>query len=140
MRLSIRSLLALAAFTLTAFVASAADFAIVANASAPDSLSKDDVKNILLGNRTKWDSGGNIRLAVLGSGATHEAVIQAFTARSTDQFDKYWKKLVFTGKGTAPDVFKTEEDLIAFVAKNPGAIGYVTAGANAAGVKVLKVN
>lgn len=102
-------------------------------------LSKEDVKNILLGNKAKWPSGGVIKLAVLSAGAVHEAVVQEYTARSADQFDKYWKKQVFTGKGIAPDTFKSDAELLAFIAKTPGAFGYVAAGAANNSVKVVGV-
>lgn len=118
----------------------AADAAFVTHPSnASAALSKEDVKNILLGNKTKWDSGGVIKLAVLTEGAVHDAVVQVFTARSADQFDKYWKKQVFTGKGIAPDAFKTDADMLAFVAKTPGAFGYVSSSAKTEGVKILSV-
>ena len=139
MNLPTRPLLAALAFALTVVLAAAADFSLVTNPSGPDSLSKDDVKNILLGNKTKWDAGGLIKLAILTEGAVHESVIQEFTARSSDQFEKFWKKQVFTGKGSAPDAFKTDADLIAFVAKTPGAFGYIAAGTTPNGVKLVKV-
>jgi ABC-type phosphate transport system substrate-binding protein len=120
--------------------ARAAEFLIVANpAISISSVSKDDFKNILLGNKSKTDGGTNIKLALMTEGPVHETVIQTFTARSVDQFDKYWKKLVFTGKNVAPDTFKSESELLAFVAKTPGAIGYVAAGTQATETKILKV-
>jgi ABC-type phosphate transport system substrate-binding protein len=137
MKSPIRSLLAVLAFALSTSLASAATF--VTNPSGPDSLDRNDVKNILLGNKTKWDAGGLIKLAVLTEGATHDAVLQEFTARSADQFDKYWKKQVFTGKGVSPDAFKTDADLVAFVAKTPGAFGYISDGPTPAGVKVVTI-
>lgn len=127
---------------LLAFAASApaADAVFVTNPStAADSLTKEDIKNILLGNKTKWDTGGIIRLTVLTTGTAHESVIQEYTARSADQFDKYWKKQVFTGKGSAPNSFKTDAELVAFVAKTPGAFGYIASGTAPDGVKVVSV-
>jgi ABC-type phosphate transport system substrate-binding protein len=122
----------------SAAAAFGADYKLITHpTTSASALSKEDVKNILLGNKTKWDGAGAIKLAVLAEGATHEAVIQEFTARTADQFDKYWKKQVFTGKGTAPDAFKTDAELVAHVAKTPGAFGYVSGSAKIDGVKVL---
>lgn len=135
----LRSLLILIALGFSAAQISAADAVFVTNPSGPDSISSETVRNILLGNKTRWDSGGTIKLAVLSEGTTHESVIQEFTARSADQFNKYWKKQVFTGKGIAPDAFKTDEELIEFVARTPGAFGYVSPNANATGVKIMSV-
>lgn len=126
--------------SISAQAVSGADFAVITHHAGPGSLSRDDMKNILLGNKTKWDDGGNIKLVVLYGGAAHESVIQSFTSRSADQFGKYWKKMVFTGKGTAPEVFKTEDELVAYVAKTPGSIGYVSVGVTMSGVTVIKID
>jgi ABC-type phosphate transport system substrate-binding protein len=135
----IRLLLALSAFAATALLARAASATFITHPDGPGTVSRADVKNILLGNKTKWDSGTLLKLAVLTEGAAHESVIQEFTARSADQFEKYWKKQVFTGKGDAPSAFKSDADMIAFVAKTPGSFGYVSAAAAPAGVKAVKV-
>ena len=120
-------------------LASAAGGVFITNPTGPDSLTKADIKNILLGNKTKWDSGGLVKLAVLSQGPVHESIVQEYTARSADQFDKYWKKQVFTGKGSSPDSFKTDAELVAFVAKTPGAFGYIAGDAKRDGVKVISV-
>lgn len=139
MRISLRSLLVALVFASGLALSAADDAVFVVNPAGPDSLSADAVKSILLGNKTKWDAGGIIKLAVLATGPAHEAVMQQYASRSADQFEKYWKKQVFTGKGVAPDMFKTDSDLLAFVAKTPGAFGYVSAGAETTGVKVIKI-
>ena len=120
-------------------LASAAGGVFITNPTGPDALTKVDIKNILLGNKTKWDSGGLVKLAVLSQGPVHESIIQEYTARSADQFDTYWKKQVFTGKGSSPDSFKTDAELVAFVAKTPGAFGYIAGDAKSDGVKVVSV-
>ena len=125
--------------TCMAALASAEDFVLITHPSGPDTLSKDDVTSILLGNKTKWDSGGNIKLAILTEGPAHEAVVQTFTSRSADQFSKYWKKQVFTGKGSSPDAFNNDADMVAFVAKTPGSFGYIASGTATNGVKVIKI-
>ena len=119
----------------------ASDFIIVAHRDTQVSaVSKDDMKGILLGNKTKWDNGTLIKLAILSGGLAHEKIILEATSKSTDQFDKYWKKQVFTGKGVMPDSFSSDAELIAWVAKTPGAIGYVAVGSVTTGTKELPLN
>jgi len=127
----------LAFLALAAAGARAADGVFITHPSGPDAVSKEEIKSILLGNKTKWDSGTLIHLAVLADGSIHDGIVQEYTARSADQFEKYWKKQVFTGKGSAPESLKSDSEMIAYVAKTPGAFGYV--GAAGAGVKVLTV-
>ncbi len=104
-----------------------------------ESLTAAEAKAILLGNQTSWSGGGNLKLAVLTSGPVHESVLRTYTERSADQFEKYWKKLVFTGKGSLPEQAADEAAIVAYVAKTPGAFGYVAAGSTPAGVKVLTI-
>jgi len=131
-------ILSLLAFGALAGGVSAADYQMIASPDvAVASVSKEDAKNILLGNKIKWDSGVVIKLAILSGGAAHDKVISEITARTSDQFDKYWKKQVFTGKGVMPEVMADDAAMVAFVAKNPGSFGYVSAGAKTDGVKTL---
>ena len=132
-------LLATALFGL-ALPAHAQDAVFITNtASADASLSGDDVKAILLGNKTKWESGGVIKLVVLTEGAVNDKVIRDHTQRSADQFDKYWKKLVFTGKGMPPASAKTDADVLDYVSKNPGSLGYVAKESATDKVKVIAI-
>ncbi len=50
------------------------------------------------------------------------------------------QRLIFAGRGIPPAQFSTEGDVMAFVASNRGAIGYIAAAtADRAGVKVIAV-
>jgi ABC-type phosphate transport system substrate-binding protein len=120
--------------------ARAQDAAFIVNPqSAEASLSADTLKSVLLGNKIKWDGGGVIKLAVLKAGAVHEKVMQDYVQRNADQFDKYWKKLVFSGKGVMPMQAAEEAEIIEYVAKTPGALGYVSAAAVTDRVKVIPI-
>ncbi|ACB77776.1 hypothetical protein [Opitutus terrae] len=111
---------------------------VVHPAVAESAVSAADIKNILLGTKTKWSSGP-LRLVVQTDGAVHAKVIQQYAQRSPDQFDKYWKKQVFTGKGTMPAAAKNDAEVIAFVASTPGAFGYLAAASVTDKVKLLEV-
>jgi ABC-type phosphate transport system substrate-binding protein len=130
----------LLACTVLAVAARAADYQFIAHPDTSTStLSKEDAKNILLGSKGKWDNGTVIKLAILTGGPTHDKVINDITSRTADQFDKYWKKQVFTGKGVMPEAMADDAAMVAYVARTPGAFGYVSAGARTDGVKVLTV-
>jgi ABC-type phosphate transport system substrate-binding protein len=117
----------------------AQDAVFITNAASADvTLSGDDVKAILLGNKTKWDAGV-IKLVVLTEGAVHDKVVRDHTQRSADQFDKYWKKLVFTGKGMPPATAKTDAEVIDYVSKNPGSFGYVAKENAGDKVKIIPI-
>ena len=62
---------------------------------------------------------------------------QKALGRSSSQVKAYWSKLVFTGKGTPPKEVASDSEVLELVASNPNLIGYVSAGAVSAKVKVL---
>lgn len=120
--------------------ASAQGVSFIVNPQGADAaLTADDLKAVLLGNKIKWNGGGVIKLAVLTSGPAHDKVMQDHAQRSADQFDKYWKKLVFTGKGVMPHQAADEAAIVDYVAKTPGAVGYVSTSSVSDRVKVLPV-
>jgi TonB family protein len=49
----------------------------------------------------------------------------------------YYRSLVFTGRGSMPRTLDSDEAVVAYVAKTRGAIGYVSRGTNAEGVRTL---
>lgn len=120
----------------------AADFQFIVH---PDTIlgtavSKDDVKKILLGSKDRWDNGNIIRVAILAAGPVHDAVIGGVTARTADQFDKYWKKQVFTGKGVMPVIMADDAAMLAYVMKTSGAFGYISSSTKADQVKVIPID
>jgi ABC-type phosphate transport system substrate-binding protein len=114
----------------------------IANANvAETAIAAKDLKSIYLGKESKWADGSRVVIVILGESELSDAYLKTAAGMSYGQFDKYWKKQVFTGKGKMPDKFDTEAELIAFMAKTPGAIGYVSeeAAKDAAGIKTLTV-
>ena len=59
--------------------------------------------------------------------------------RSVQRFVTYWRQMVFTGKGMPPKSFASESDLVDFVARTPGSVGYVSTSVNVSSVKKLEL-
>lgn len=124
----------------TACVATAEDYAVVANKSVgAGSLSKADAQAIFLGDKTKWDDGKAVDFVLFEEEATQKAFLQEVVGKTPSQFDSYWKRLVFTGKGSAPKTFGDAQKLIDYVSATPGAVGYVPAGKADASVKIISI-
>ena len=135
-RFSVTALL-LSAFATTAL---SADYAVIVNKSVPvNSLSRSEIQAIFLGEKTRWDDGKAIKLFVLGEGGAHRSFLEGVVEKSPSQFEIYWKKLVFTGKAAAPKAFDDESELVAAVARQAGAISYVSAGQSRSSVKTITV-
>lgn len=87
------------------------------------SLSADDAKDFFLGRKSNWPDGSKVVVAIVKD---HEG-LSTLLGKSPSQFVTSWKKLVFTGKGVMPEILDNADAVSAFVAKTPGAIGYVDA-------------
>lgn len=123
---------------LAAAPASAADVQVIANTNVSGDLSAADVKEIFLG--AKDSVGGTAVVPVLASaGPTHEAFLKTYVGKSDQALRNHFKSLVFTGKGSMPKSFASDAEVVKYVASTKGAIGYVSAGAECAGVKKLQV-
>ena len=118
----------------------AGDYSILVNPVNPvDSISNEDLTDILLGKKTTWKEGLKIKVAVYKKGETHKALLADTVKKSPMQFSLYWKKILFSGSGTPIHIVKDENEMVDFVAKNPGAVGYVAKAGDNEKVKVIKV-
>ena len=117
---------------------SAEETVLVNGASAISGISDDDLKDYYLGKKASWPDGSKVTVVVLKDGASHENLMKKL-GKSTSQFSTGWKKLVFTGKGSMPEQVGSEDELVAFVAKTPGSIGYADTGKVKDGVKAVPI-
>lgn len=104
-----------------------------------ESISAKEIKYVFLGKLNKINDKKIIPIT-LKKGPVHENFLDEYIKKNSRQFSTFWKKKLFTGKGKPPKSFKTEEELIKYVASTPGAIGYVSAEAKIEDVIKLKVN
>ena len=129
------------ALTLLLIVVSAAfagDVQIIANATLPGDLTSEDLKRIYLGTKTSLADGTHVE-PVLSSGDAHDTFVKQFVGKTDAALRNYYKSLVFTGKGAMPKSFGSDAEVLTYVARTKGAIGYVSAGHAAGGVKVVNV-
>ncbi len=117
----------------------AGDVIVIVNPSVPESaISKPDVSNIYLGKKTSWNDGSTVKCVVL-KGETHNAFLENYVGKTEGQFDTFWKKQVFTGKGSPPKEFDSDQAMVEYVAQTAGAIGYVSAGTDVSKVKTVTI-
>lgn len=115
-----------------------ANVAVIVHPSNAATLSQDDINKIFTGRAKSFSDGKAAEAVNLAEAvAVRAAFDQKALGRSSSQMKAYWSKLVFTGKGTPPKELASEQEVLDVVAKNPAAIGYVSAGAVTANVKVV---
>lgn len=137
----LRTLLVVAGLaTFAAVNAQAGSVKIIANLSVKaDSISVDELKNVYLEDTSSLKDGSHVEPVLAKSGATHEAFVKDYVGKNDSALQTYYRSLVFTGKGSMPKVLGSDAEVVAYVAKTKGAIGYVASGASAEGVKTLEV-
>jgi ABC-type phosphate transport system substrate-binding protein len=121
-------------------VAEAADLVIIAHPGVQEeTIDGKDLQRIYLGKQTLWRDDTTIVPVMLKSGDLQEEFIEEYVDRSVQRFVTYWRQMVFTGKGVPPKGFRSEAELIAFVARTPGAVGFTSPGTESSGTKVLRL-
>lgn len=117
-------------------------YQVIANSGvSAGSLAKDQVSQIFLKKLGKWPDGKPaVPVDQAKSAAVREAFSKAVLGRGAAAMVAFWQQQIFSGADVPPVEKATEADVIAFVKSTPGAIGYVSAGADVAGCKVITVN
>jgi len=120
--------------------AGGSDFVVIANASVGDAkISRAELKQIYLGTKTSFD-GHSVEAVIAQSGTFHERFISACLGKTETGLRNYFRNLVFSGKGSMPRSFATSAEVVRYVSKTPGAIGYVDSGADLTGVSTLTLH
>jgi len=116
-------------------------FRIVVNAANPISaISRDDLGKIFLKRATTWPGGAPAApVDQPDSRPVREAFSRQVLGKSVAAVRSYWQQRIFSGRDVPPPERPGDAEVIAFIRGNPDAVGYVSGGAEAAGVKVLPI-
>jgi len=118
----------------------AADITVIANPSVKaSSISAADLKGVFLEIKSSLADGGRVEPVLEKSGAVHDAFLKAYLGKTDSSLESYYRSLVFTGKAFMPKVLAGDAEVVAYVARTKGAIGYVSSRSQTLGVKTLKV-
>jgi ABC-type phosphate transport system substrate-binding protein len=108
-------------------VAVAAQVVVVVSAKNPvTTMSKNQVVDIFLGKMIRFPNGREVVPIdqTEGSAARDEFYLK-FAGKSPAQIKAYWSKIIFTGRGQPPQEVANDIAVKQFIAKHPGAIGYI---------------
>jgi ABC-type phosphate transport system substrate-binding protein len=114
-------------------------YRIIVNDSNPvDSVERRFLADAFLKKVTVWSSGEVIRPVDL---PPNSPIRRKFSddvmKRSVEAVKSYWQQHIFAGHDLPPPELSTEDDVIAYVVKHPGAVGYVSASADLHGAKAV---
>jgi ABC-type phosphate transport system substrate-binding protein len=115
---------------------------VVNEANGAASISKAQLSKIFLKQTSVWPEGGDAVAVDQSDGsAIRDAFSRAVHGRSASAIAAHWQQQIFSGKDVPPEQKSSDQDVLAFVRANAGAVGYVAAGTPlGTGVKTLTVN
>lgn len=126
--------------SITAF--SYAEITIIANKSVKqDTITKKEVKKVFQGRQKTWDDGSNIIVTILKDDTIFRKFLKSYVKTNPTQFKNVWRRLIFTGKVTSDQIqiFSTEEDVLSYITKTKGAIGYTAIENIPGGLKIIQI-
>jgi len=114
---------------------------VIVNSSNPTTtISKANVSRLFLKKAKKWEHGTAVHAVdQKASSSIREAFSRFVHGKSASANKAYWQKQIFTGRGVPPPEKATDSQVVAYVKRHAGAIGYVSSRADIGGVKVVKV-
>lgn len=141
MRIFITKIFLIALLTsLSAGEAFAQTRVVLANGIGKSELSVDELKNVFKPKFNKWPNGVAVVIVLPGqASALKEGVASDIYNSTFSGVQKYWLSLVFQGRFDAPYFFDSDEEVIRFVSKTKGAIGFVSADAQAPESLIIRI-
>jgi TonB family protein len=113
---------------------------VIANPSVKvDSISASELKSVFLEEKSSLRGGSHVEPVLARGGPAHEAFLRQYLGRSDADLQTYYRSLVFTGRGSMPKALASDAEVVAYVAKTRGAIGYVRPESSADGVRTLVI-
>ena len=142
MKIIIRCALALClALTSVTTTLTAQEFKVIVNsANSTAELPSHVMAKLFLKQVAKFPNGTAAQPVDLAkTSAVRASFSKAVLGRAVGAIETYWQQQIFSGKDVPPASKSSDDYVVAYVKANPGAIGYVKAGASTAGVKVVEI-
>ncbi|MGB2426845.1 MAG: phosphate ABC transporter substrate-binding protein [Alteromonas sp.] len=118
-----------------------AETVVVVHPSNSTEIDTKQIQRIFLGKEKKFSDGSEtIPVNQVSDSSVRSNFDTSVLGRSSSQVSAYWSKLVFTGKDVPPKEVENDAAVIALVAKNPSAIGYVNSTSFDDSVNVISIN
>jgi ABC-type phosphate transport system substrate-binding protein len=118
--------------------ASLGEISVIVNAANTDPLDAKTIKRIYLGKIKAFPNGQSITVLTLeDSKPETEEFRESALKKSNSQFQSYWAKLAFTGKGTPPTEVSNDAEMISAIKADTSSIGFVDSSAVTGDVKVV---
>lgn len=103
------------------------DLSVIQNKTGFTKGRTKDVREVFLGKYSSWPVTREQTIIVLPSSKSASAASVSFVIYNggVKQMQKYWLSLVFQGRANPPVFLDSDEEIVQYVLKTPGAIGLV---------------
>jgi ABC-type phosphate transport system substrate-binding protein len=118
--------------------AALADVVVIVNPANAANIDEEQIAKIFLG-QTKTFSNGTEAVPIdQKEGALREEFGNKLLKKNPAQLKAQWARQIFTGGAKPPKELASDDEILKFVASNPGAIAYIDSSKVNKTVKVLK--
>jgi len=137
----LRQLGLVAVVTLLASLAAAApvmgQVSVIANSSVQSAVTQAQITEIFAGALRAWPTGAKIYVADQSETEVGRSFYDTVMRRPTSVVRMQWIQLILSGQAVAPRRMQSDEAVIEFVRRTPGAVGYVRSSSLDGSVKEL---
>jgi ABC-type phosphate transport system substrate-binding protein len=125
-----------------AFAAETPPFRVIVHPSNPlEAAERSFVADAFLKKVTRWNDSEPIRAVDLRpENPARRRFSEEVLKRSVGAVRSFWQQRIFSGRDVPPPELESDESVVAFVAKYPGAIGYVAGATKLTGVRALVIH
>jgi len=114
----------LALITSSAFAQSLGGLTFIGNNLGTSSLKEQEVKDAFKAKNNFWPNGKTLTVCLPETNSSDAGdVSRKVYGKTVSDVQKFWLSQVFQGRSRSPMFFETDEEMIAYIAKTPGAIG-----------------
>jgi TonB family protein len=118
----------------------AANLKVIANSSVrAESITPAELRSIYLEETRMLSDGSHVEPVLERGGSAHQALLKQYLGRDAESLQDYYRALVFTGRGSMPKTLGSDTEVVEYVARTRGAIGYVSEDTASDGVKTLAI-
>jgi hypothetical protein len=118
----------------------AGELKVIANPQLQVSeISLDELRSIFLGTKTSLKECGPVQPVLDKEGSNLSQFSSFYLGKTSTALETYYRSLVFTGKWSMPLTLSSDAEVVDYVAKTRGAIGYVRETTTSDRVKTLRI-
>jgi len=90
---------------------------------------------------TRWDNGEVIKpVDQAADSPVRKKFCEDVLKRSVAAVRSYWQQIIFAGRDVPPPELPGDDEVVKYVLKYPGSVGYVSGAANLNGAKIISVD